>query len=146
MQWAVENLHNHTLYSIGDDDVLVILAQLHSLIEENRPRFTVPTIFPIICVYGGKVNDYPARNSKSKYYISKEQYADNVWPRYCLGATTVATVSQFYAKSKTEPYLAMDDVWITGILRKKLNISDDAIVFHKKTGIAIHKFGKLIIS
>jgi len=149
MQWAVENLHNHTLYSTGDDDVLVNLAQLQSLIEENRPHFTIPTIFPIICVYGGRVNDHPIRNSESKYYISKEQYADKVWPRYCLGGfytTTVATVSQIYAKSKTEPYLAMDDVWITGILRKKLNISDDAIVFHQKTGIAIHKRGKLIIS
>jgi len=87
--------------------------------------------------------------NQSKYYISKEQYAKDAWPRFCLGGfytTNVATVSELYSKSKTEPYLAMDDVWITGILRTKLHIPDDAIVFHNKKGITIHKFGQLITS
>jgi len=149
MQWDSENLTNETLYSNGDNDVLVNLTKLHNLIDEKKTHFTKTMTFPIICVYGGRVNDHPVRNPKSKYYISKKQYAKDSWPWFCLGGfytTNVAKVSQFYAKSKTEPYLAMENVWITGILRIKLNISDDAIVFHNVGGIAIHKHGKLIIS
>jgi len=149
MQWASENLTNHTLYSNGDDDVLVNLAKLHNLIEEKKTHLTKTMTFPIICVYGGMLNDHPVRNPKSKYYIFKEEYAKDAWPRFCLGGfytTNVATVSQLYSKSKTEPYLHLEDVWITGILRTKLNIPDDAIVFHNEKGIAIHKRGQFITS
>jgi len=149
MQWAVENLPNHTLYSSGDDDVFVNLIELNNLMEEKMIHFTKTMIFPIICVYGGRVNDPVCRIPKYTCYIPKEEHADDIWPRYCLGGfytTNVATMSQFYAKSKTEPYLRMDDAWITGILRTKLNISDDAIVFHDKKRIAIHKYSKLIMS
>ena len=65
MQWASENLTNDTLYSNGDDDVLVNLTKLHDLIEEKKIHFTKTMTFPIICVYGGMLNDHPVRNPKS---------------------------------------------------------------------------------
>jgi len=102
MQWAAENLPNHTLYSYGDDDVFVNLTQLHNLVEENWTHFTKLVTFPVICVYGGRV--HPVRNPQSKYYISKKLYADDVWLRFCIGGfytTNVATASLFYARKSS---------------------------------------------
>jgi len=146
MQWAAENLPNQTLYSLGDDDVLVNLTGLQLLVEETMIHFSNKSVSPIICVYGGRVNSRACRKLKSKNYISEKEYASKFYPRYCLGGyytTNVETVAKLYAKSKMEPLLPVDDVWITGILRKKPNISDDAIVIHDKKGIATHKKGKL---
>ena len=72
MQWAVENLPNHTLYSSGDDDVFVNLIELNNLMEEKMIHFTKTIIFPITCVYGGRVNDPVCRIPKYNCYISKE--------------------------------------------------------------------------
>jgi len=137
------------LYSSGDDDILVNLTKLYFVVEETIDHASDKSKSSITCVYGGRVNDVVHRHPSSKNAISWEKYPNRVYPRYCLGGfytMKVETVKLLYLKSKTERHLLNDDAWITGILRKKCNISDETLVFKEKNDIAFHHGSSLVVA
>ena len=148
MQWASENLPPSFYFSSGDDDFFVRVDRLFSVIEEARrnvTRFRWPT-FPMICTYRLlKVNEpYRKRDGTSrKWYISEEEYKWPYYPRSCLGghySTSVDVVKQLFQIAETTPYLRVDDVWITGVLRTKLGMPDEMVVL-RRYQVVLHGVG-----
>ena len=127
MRWMFENFPDDVYYTSCDDDFMIDIAGLVDVMksQENNTEMTQGNDFPIICSYMAKFGDIPARDNRSKYYTSKEEYKWPYWPDFCLGGaytTNVGVVRQLWNASKKIKPLKMDDVWITGVLREKIGM------------------------
>ncbi len=80
-----------------------------------------------MCVYSFQRADLPARNPASKWYVSRDRYPLDKWPPYCRGgmyAMPVGMAARLYAMSRRTSFLHLDDVWVTGLVRRKLGNGD----------------------
>ncbi|XP_029674255.1 beta-1,3-galactosyltransferase 5 [Formica exsecta] len=119
LRWATNNCKRIKYIMKMDDDIVVniygILGKLHTgIIEKNS-----------LAGYIMK-NMIPIREPANKWYVSKTEYADNTYPDFVSGWLYI-TNSQManklinYAES-SHKYFWIDDVFVTGILRKVLYI------------------------
>ena len=136
MQWAT-GLPINWLYASIDDDFIVHHNRLVSYFNRLIMNYTSKdgkTHFnkiPIVCVYSYQIRDSPSRDRGSKWFVSKEDYSPSHWPIYCRGG--MYTVNKLMVKkllkaSKEVPRLQMDDVWITGLMREKVNDDNNTII------------------
>ncbi|XP_018355358.1 PREDICTED: beta-1,3-galactosyltransferase 5 isoform X2 [Trachymyrmex septentrionalis] len=119
LQWAANNCKDVKYIMKMDDDIIVniydILEKLHSgMIEKNT-----------LTGYIMK-NMIPVREPANKWYVSKAEYADNIYPDFVSGwlyimHLQIASRLIDYAISSHD-YFWIDDVFVTGILRQTLNI------------------------
>ncbi|XP_076813670.1 beta-1,3-galactosyltransferase 5-like [Clavelina lepadiformis] len=133
MQWASEVLPTNWLYSSIDDDIVVnpllLTKYLAAVIDDHTtPRGEICfDDLPMACVYNYQPKDSPSREEDSKWYMSPENYPGDYWPVYCRGGmytTSSKMVKDLFEKSKKTAHLYLDDVWITGFIRRKLNKGD----------------------
>nr|CAB3262597.1 uncharacterized protein LOC100180747 [Phallusia mammillata] len=151
MQWAVDNLPSNHYYSSGDDDVMVVVERLKNIMDFyiNITEFEDWAEFPIICTYRTMEFARPYRNSTGRYkqwYIAESEYKWPFYPRGCFGgfySTSIRVVKQLLAAARTTPYLRVDDVWITGVLRVKLGMPDNMVI-EPPEKIAFHGVGQLV--
>ena len=71
------------------------------------------------------------RDSNSKYFVPYDEYPEEHWPRGCNGGfytTKVDTIAKVWMQANNESLVRMDDIWITGVLRKKSGIPDSCVV------------------
>ena len=127
MKWASENLNGNYLYSSGDDDVIVDIAELVKAIKWHTGMVSKGgwVHYPILCSLGTRIGDVPHRVASSKYYTSFKDYKWPFFPDFCLGgayATSVEVAGLLWKASKGETPMKMDDVWITGVLRGKIGM------------------------
>ena len=136
MQWTAGHLKLQWLLQSSDDDVAVnpfqLVSHLSSFVvdPELAPRPCYESL-PLVCTYSFQVNDPPARNTSSKWYISEELYPEEVWPPYCRGGSyimPVATAARLYEVSRATRFMHLDDVWVTGLMRLKLPRNSQMIV------------------
>ena len=149
MQWSSEHLSSEWIYASLDDDVVVMMPNLvlylESLFEpaENNSAVTMSPCYedlPIVCVYSYQPHDVPARDPKVKWFISKVDYPDQKWPVHCRGGLYLMSnklASDIFSVSRTTPRLHLDDVWITGLMRRKLNYGDCNIIVSCKASLYV---------
>ncbi|XP_076819568.1 beta-1,3-galactosyltransferase 1-like [Clavelina lepadiformis] len=137
MQWASEVLPENWLYASIDDDFVVNPSTLTGYLDSLISTHTTVSgeicfgDLPMACVYNYQSADPPARDENSKWYMPFENYPGNYWPVYCRGGmytTSSKMVKNLFEKSKRTAHLYLDDVWITGFMRRKLNKGDYNIV------------------
>ena len=145
MQWASENLVKDDFYASSDDDFVVDIVSVLRFLEYriklqkhkeelsglHRPFKDVRASMPIFCVYYLDKIKGPNRDSTSKWYVNETEYSLERYPPYCGGGfymMPVSMASDLYKLSRYTRILAMDDVWVTGILRQKLRRGDDNVV------------------
>jgi len=147
MQWAGDRLQPNTLYSTMDDDIVIHVPNLVSYLKENflkpdlcqLPRhgeeksWGRPCLedLPLLCVYSYQARDTPTRFWFSKWYISYREFSGRQWPAYCRGGMYIAPVKMIHSLfqiSRRMEYLFLADVWITGFMRRKLEMGDSNIV------------------
>lgn len=64
----------------------------------------------------------PIRESKSKWFVSKDVYPDEKYPDYCSGSSYLMNTNdakKIYSVSNQTNFFWIDDVFVTGILRSK---------------------------
>lgn len=153
MEWATEKLSRDNLYSSADDDFLVdmdmLVSNIHQLVNQskwntqyNATNFTNPDYrynIPIMCMFVKGADEKPTRQLGYKWYVSYREYKLDTYPPYCHGGMYVMsmpTATAIWQVSRTAPMLRLDDVWITGILRRRTNISDEQV--YKMPKITTH--------
>jgi len=150
MQWATMILPSNYLYSSMDDDIAVHVSNTfrylkNSISLQNFTKTQSTDEVPIICMYSYQDKDKPSRNPSSKWYTPYTSWKDNFWPVYCRGGMYVMSlkmVKDLFVVSRAMPLLSMDDVWITGIMRKKLGKGDGNILaapFSRRNDILLHQ-------
>ncbi|XP_077970179.1 beta-1,3-galactosyltransferase 5-like [Styela clava] len=136
MQWAKDNLPKDYFYATGDDDLTLDVKVLPRHLrrhmryalerlprEKANNRLKQIQQMPILCVFTYKNKAEPTRRLDSKYYLDPKEYPMNYFPAFCLGGwymMPVVSAAKLYEVSRQEKILPMDDVWITGILRQKI--------------------------
>nr|XP_026694410.1 lactosylceramide 1,3-N-acetyl-beta-D-glucosaminyltransferase-like isoform X2 [Ciona intestinalis]XP_026694411.1 lactosylceramide 1,3-N-acetyl-beta-D-glucosaminyltransferase-like isoform X2 [Ciona intestinalis] len=135
MQWASMNMPPESLYNSMDDDVMLNLPKLVEYFNDlMRPgnnnasgKRPCSEDLPLVCMYSYQPKDKPARDPKSKWYMPLELFPNETWPTYCRGGlytAPVKMVTKLYEASRKTDHLYLDDVWITGFMRRKLGKGD----------------------
>ena len=135
LHWAIDVCPNAAQVIRTDDDVNVTVTDL---VETMNRVHKVHTNF----ILGQKIiNDVPAR-SNNKWHLSEQEYPYSTFPPYVLGGLIgypMSTVRLLYEATLRLKRIWLDDVYVTGLCSKKLNISvleDKKFVFehHTKEG------------
>ena len=71
-------------------------------------------------------NHSPRRDKSDKWYVSRDEYPGDKYPPWCEGFAYIVKphlVKKLYDMSLMTPYYWIDDVYVTGILAEKLNVT-----------------------
>nr|XP_002131063.1 beta-1,3-galactosyltransferase brn-like [Ciona intestinalis] len=131
MRWAASNLQANEFYASADDDFMIKMDLFAENINHhiNQVNELGWPEFPIICGFKLGVAETP--NRKGKWTVTKDNYRWDFYPPYCHGglyATSVHLVQQLYNESLSDPLFSLDDVWITGIIRRRLGMPDEMLI------------------
>ncbi|XP_064074741.1 beta-1,3-galactosyltransferase 5-like [Vanessa tameamea] len=117
-----------------DDDMFINVPRLlrFAAAHENATR----------TVWGKVVKkSLPKRTTKSKYYISPLQFPGKVFPDFATGPAYLLTadaIRPLLEAAPAEPYLRLEDVFVTGVLAGKLRLRrQHAPEFYNKK-VALH--------
>ena len=108
----------------SDDDIFVnmykLIAYLKTMVKD---RGIIKKLLLCHVFYKQPV----MRNPKSKWYVSPIEYKPNSYPIYCSGSafvlTTDVAASMFKASFDTKFFWVVDDLYVTGFLAEKINIT-----------------------
>ena len=144
MEWASAHLGNEVFYASADDDFLVDLVSFTGRFDKMMKDETTDTVKPplpvatnplpdrtppIMCLF--MTGDRECVDRKTKWKILREEWSSTVYPRYCHGGMYVMPMSITAAllqNSYSAPVLRFDDVWITGVLRRRARIGDHLVM------------------
>ncbi|KAH7958502.1 hypothetical protein HPB49_002091 [Dermacentor silvarum] len=106
-----------------DDDVTVNVFLLESYVKRllaSGPRGSRSVHCAIMPVLK------PLREKKWKWFVTREEYANDTYPPYCCGAAYLmrASVLALLAEAiRSVPFFWVDDVYATGLLTKAANVT-----------------------
>lgn len=109
-----------------DDDVFVNTPYLlEYLTHELSPWGARKLLF---CT---KISDAGVKRSyRSKWRVSPAEYADNIYPPYCMGWSILYSpdvVFELYREAQQSEYFWIDDVHVTGVLAGRINITQTPV-------------------
>ncbi|GFU60319.1 lactosylceramide 1,3-N-acetyl-beta-D-glucosaminyltransferase [Nephila pilipes] len=117
LSWA-SSFCNRTKYLMKmDDDIFVDIYQFYDYIA-NRVRI-LDLRNNIACYF--QTGMPVVRDSVSKWFVSKKEYAQDTFNDYCSGwayLTTTYVAHRLYEAAKKLPYFWVDDVHLTGTAAK----------------------------
>lgn len=64
------------------------------------------------------------RNPESKWYVPKDEYADDYFSNYCSGSAYILTgdlLKAFYEKALETKFFWIDDFYVTGLLPRHMD-------------------------
>jgi beta-1,3-galactosyltransferase 1 len=101
-----------------DDDIYLDLDNLLSLLNIHGKKMLI----------GGHLNCYaqPVRSKSSKWYMPYDIFPGSVYPPYALGWAYFLSgniIHSLYKTALSTPLVHVKDVFLTGVVAKKLNIS-----------------------
>jgi beta-1,3-galactosyltransferase 2 len=122
IKWMSEYCDNAKFIMKIDDDMVV---NLHRVIEYFKLKENDSST-KSSKIYGHCKHKYmfPKRDRKNKHYISREDYAPDLWPPYCHGPAYVLTrdtLRPLYNLTKYIRQFPMEDTFV-GLLAQQLHI------------------------
>jgi hypothetical protein len=145
-KWFIYNCPQVNYLLKTDDDAFVNTPILYNTLANfsNQSYSHTPGNL-IICTE--VIKPKPKRSYRSKWRVSFEEYSEKFYPNYCSGFSifyTADVVSKLYNLIQNLSYFWIDDVHITGIVRKKINVpitqSDSLFLNSKQTKEIIENF------
>lgn len=119
--WSMHNCPLAKYILKCDDDVFVNVENLSKYLNDKLTWKNT--------LIGHSTADFlmrPHRNKDSKYFITLNEYRPDVFPSFIFGPSYILTsdvIPAIYRESQKQPYLKLEDVFITGIIARILNIS-----------------------
>jgi len=126
IKWMSEYCDNAKFILKIDDDMVVntkSLSDYFFILTKNN------TITLNNSMYGLCTATIPQRDKNSKWYIPAEDYAGNVYPKYCIGSAYIFTSDLMKPMYNLTHYIKpfiMEDVYV-GMLAKELNTNFNQI-------------------
>lgn len=101
-----------------DDDMFINVPRLQSFALKHAKNRNV--------IFGRLAKKWkPIRNKKSKYYVSKTQFKNDMFPDFTTGPAYLLStdiIRNLYEAALNQTYLKLEDVFVTGIVADKLKI------------------------
>ncbi|XP_059612448.1 beta-1,3-galactosyltransferase 5-like [Phlebotomus argentipes] len=125
LKWATLNCSRASFIVKMDDDTVFDSTKLRSLLEEFRVSHDEGEL-----LLSGYVqsNQKPIRMKPSKWFVSHREFRDAIYPQYLSGwlyMTNQRTAQELVIASQKTPFFWIDDIFVTGILGKKLSLHLD---------------------
>ena len=103
-----------------DDDIMVDVFQLLQKLKQDFPTLKTTLL-------GFKqMGLTPQRNPKSKWFVDNSDFGGKTYPDFLSGwawTTSLTTAEKLVEASQTNKFFWIDDVWVTGMLAKKIGAS-----------------------
>ena len=121
LRWVLRHCNSdvRTIVKL-DDDVWVNMTALveftHTVTQEELER-------SVWCMVN---NNAPVFRQGSKWAVSEEDFQNDTYPPYCMGAAILYSpynARKFLQAAQTEKFFWIDDVFVSGILRQKSNVT-----------------------
>ncbi|XP_053611995.1 beta-1,3-galactosyltransferase 1-like [Plodia interpunctella] len=114
-----------------DDDMFINVPKLLQFAEESLRKNITKTIWGQIRL------DKPIRNNTThKHFVTSGEFQGDVYPNFMTGPAYLMTsdvTRDLFAAAANEPYLRLEDVFITGVLATKLRIQKiDVPLFYNR--------------
>ncbi|XP_073950457.1 beta-1,3-galactosyltransferase 5-like isoform X2 [Choristoneura fumiferana] len=118
LQWAAINYDKASYIVKVDDDTAFSLEGTFKLLTNMKVKgdFFMGYILN---------NTEPVRDNRTKWYVSREEYAKDEFPPYLSGGfyvTTPNTARRVIKEAKNHPYFFLEDLFVTGFMTQVLNI------------------------
>ncbi|KAK2577389.1 hypothetical protein KPH14_003503 [Odynerus spinipes] len=126
LKWATYHCPSAKYILKLDDDVFVHIPALLNFITHNLSPWGARRL--ILCDL--KSAAVVKRSWRSKWRVSPREYPGRRYPAYCAGWAILYspdTVFLLYREAQKEPYFWIDDVHITGVLARKVNITQTSL-------------------
>lgn len=121
MKWISEYCTQPTYILKIDDDIIANPFLLLKHLDHMR-RYEIEKQRTVMCLVWTKMK--VVRNSRSKWFISKEEYQPDFFNRYCSGSAYIFTRDLpplLYQHSFNVKFFWVDDYYITGLLTAAAN-------------------------
>ncbi|KAH8282402.1 hypothetical protein KR054_007390 [Drosophila jambulina] len=131
LKWFNSHCNQAKLLMKIDDDIFVNTKLLLNNLQEP-PEASNKTLDNIlhqrenVLFCAKNPNPRVIRSFKSKWRVSFSEYPDSHYPDFCPGFTVIYSpdvAKRLYEEVQPSPYFRLDDVYITGIMSKRANIS-----------------------
>lgn len=122
-----------------DDDIFVNMPNLIALLNSDLAPFNTKKLMFCTPFKYPKVK----RSYRSKWRVSFREYPSKYYPPYCPGWAVVYspdTVFMLYREAQRSEYFWIDDVHITGILAKRLDLAHTPLQDFVLTEYQLAKF------
>ncbi|OWF42017.1 beta-1,3-galactosyltransferase 1-like [Mizuhopecten yessoensis] len=123
LNWVSSYCYNATYALKTDDDIMVNIFKLVSKLTSDIENRLGKTDL-ILCNQWLRMK--VLRDKKSKWYIPKEDFEPNYFPAYCSGSAFILSIDvirRMSAVAKYVPFFWVDDYYITGMLAKKVGVT-----------------------
>ncbi|KHN73916.1 Beta-1,3-galactosyltransferase 1 [Toxocara canis] len=114
-----------------DDDVIFDLFGVVDYLKNHSANANVSDDKRyIMCGVYSEWDKFPHRDNRSKWYVTKEEYAQDVYSPYCRGWQYMmprSTAINILDAAIGEKFYWIDDYFITGHLGRKINVTFDNI-------------------
>ncbi|CAM1313988.1 Uncharacterised protein g6403 [Pycnogonum litorale] len=123
LQWVVQYCPQAAYILKTDDDVFVNTFQVFKFLNAIESQSKHGRRDNIMCSI--RINHDVIRY-KIKWYVSKAEYSDDKYPPHCPGFAVIIgsdAVHRLHNASYYVPFFWIDDVYFTGVLRLKANIT-----------------------
>ena len=122
LKWITDHCSHAKFVLKTDDDIFVNMFNLISHFKswENHGKQVEKLLY---CLVWTRMK--VMRDPKSKWYISKEEFADDYFPTYCSGSAymfSTDVIIDMYKASLDTGFFWVDDFYITGMLAAKVGV------------------------
>ncbi|XP_047033881.1 beta-1,3-galactosyltransferase 5 [Helicoverpa zea] len=118
LKWASTTCHEASFILKVDDDTVYNLNKTYNLLK------TIDN--PTGLLMGYMLNNTkPRRNKENKWYVTYDEYPRSEYPSYLSGwyyITTPKVAAALCDEAIYHPYLWIDDIFVSGLLRESLGI------------------------
>lgn len=130
LKWFHNHCEGAKLLIKVDDDIFVNTGELiENLVEPTTNNRTLDIFLQqrdslLFCSL--KNHDPVSRSYRSKWRVSYEEFPNSFYPAFCPGFAIVYTpdtVRRLYEEAQKSAYFRLDDVYITGIMSNRTNIT-----------------------
>lgn len=118
LKWTTTYCSNVSFVLKVDDDIVVNMVNVYKFLRYRQKLNDKSTIY---CMIWSNLTVH--RGKESRWHLSKEDYENDVYPDYCSGSGYILTpdlIEPMYEQSFKTKFFWIDDIYITGILAKKL--------------------------
>ena len=119
-RWALEHCPGAKFLLKTDDDVFV--DTIHILDFLGNFGFDETSEFILCHVIQDQEPVRDKDGVNGKWFLSRDEYPEDLFPPYCSGSAYVASITAIHAISGVTleiPYLFVDDVFMTGLARER---------------------------
>jgi len=124
LKWVSSHCRHAKFLLKSDDDIFINIFSLVTHLQRLSSQQKKPVSGLLLCLvwYRMKV----MRDPRSKWYLSPNEFPNDVFPTYCSGSAFIMTpdvASAMFNASFHVPFFWVDDFYVTGLLAREVGVS-----------------------